>query len=117
MNWLDRSAMTLSGLCLVHCLGGTLLLALLSSAGGLVFSHRVHEIGLMFAAPLAIFALGRGACAHGRWGVAAIGLAGLSAMAGALFEEHGQPGEVALTMAGVAMLALAHYLNIRARAA
>ena len=116
MQWLDRSAMTLSGLCLVHCLGGTLLLAVLSTTGGLLFSHQVHAIGLMLALPLAAVALGRGVRSHGRWLVAALGIAGLSAMAGALFEPHGQQGEIVLSVVGVALLGAAHFHNLRAQA-
>ena len=43
---LDRIAMGLSGLCLVHCVATAVLLALLASAGGLLGSPIIHEVGL-----------------------------------------------------------------------
>ena len=46
---LDRMAMALSGLCLVHCVATAVLLALLSAAGGLLGSPIIHEVGLTFA--------------------------------------------------------------------
>ena len=115
-SWIDRAAMGLSALCLVHCIGGTLLLAVLSSTGGLLFSHQIHAVGLALALPLAAFALYRGVRAHGRWLVAALGIAGLAAMAGALAEPHGQPSEIILTVCGVVLLASAHLTNLRSHA-
>ena len=108
--------MGLSGLCLVHCLGGALMLALLSSTGGLLFSHEIHAVGFVIAAPMAIFALWRGVCAHGKWAVAALGAAGLLAMAAALTRPHGNLLELQLNMLGVALLASAHFVNLRSRA-
>ncbi len=115
-SWVDRAAMSLSGLCLIHCIGGTLLLAVLSSTGGLLFSHQIHAIGLAIALPLAAFALYRGVRSHGRWLVAALGIAGLSAIAGALAEPHGNPIEIVLTVFGVLLLGGAHYYNLRSHA-
>ena len=39
----DRMAMGLSGLCLVHCLATAILLGLLASAGGILGSPIIHE--------------------------------------------------------------------------
>ena len=114
--WLDRAAISLSGLCLVHCLGGTLILAVLSSTGGFLFSHQIHAIGLLLAAPLAAVALWRGVRSHGRWLVAVLGAGGIAAMAGAVMEPHGQQAEIAFTVVGVALLGAAHVYNLRARA-
>ena len=46
---LDRIAMGLSGLCLVHCIGTAILLGLLASAGGFLGSPVIHEVGLTLA--------------------------------------------------------------------
>ena len=43
---LDRMAIGLSGLCLVHCLATSVLIALLASAGGLLVAPIIHEVGL-----------------------------------------------------------------------
>lgn len=46
MGLTDRLAVGLSGLCLVHCLASTMLLAVLSAAGGALLDPSIHEIGL-----------------------------------------------------------------------
>lgn len=111
--WMDRWALSLSGLCLVHCLAGTLLLTLASTAGGLIWGHEIHLGGLAFAIPLAGVALWRGVRRHGRWLGAALGGLGIGFMAGALFEAHGASAEVFFTIIGVTLLGLAHMLNMR----
>jgi uncharacterized membrane protein len=111
-GWIDRSALGLSGLCLVHCLAGSLLIAALSAGGG-VWSHEAHMVGLAIAIPLAGFGLWRGVQRHGRWLVAAIGGLGLGLMAGALFAAHGAAAEVLYTVLGVTLLGGAHLLNLR----
>lgn len=111
-SWIDRSALTLSALCLVHCIAGSLLLALLSIGGG-IFSHSVHAVGLAFAVPLAAFGLWRGAQRHGRWQVLALGSAGLALMAASLWLAHGQLNEIGVSICGVTLLGAAHLLNLR----
>ena len=46
---LDRMAMSLSGLCLAHCVGTAIIVALLSSAGSILLSPAIHETGLALA--------------------------------------------------------------------
>ena len=110
---LDKSAMTLSGLCLVHCLAGTLLLTMFAVGSGWL-GHNVHLIGLLIALPLAAFALWRGVAVHGRIGVAILGATGIGLMAISLFIAHGAPGEIALSVIGVILLGAAHWWNLRA---
>lgn len=106
----DRIAVTLSGLCLVHCLATAVLVGVLSSAGALLGAPAVHEAGLALAIMLGVVALGAGIREHGRFVPPAIGGLGLGMMAGALALPHGQ-GEATATMLGVGTLALGHYLN------
>ena len=110
---LDRLAMGLSGLCLVHCLATTVFLALLASAGGVLVAPIVHEIGLSLAILLGFVSLGRGITEHGFMMPSAVGGLGLGVMGGALTLPHSGP-EVAYTILGVAILALGHDLNRRA---
>jgi hypothetical protein len=110
--WIDKSAIGLSGLCLIHCLIGTLFLAALSAGGSGLLGHTVHQVGLAIAMPLAIVGLAIGIRQHGRWLVAAIGGLGIGFMAGALWSAHGG-GEAAYTMIGVVLVAFAHLLNMR----
>lgn len=110
---LDRLAIGLSGLCLVHCVASVFLLSLLASAGGMLVHPAVHEIGLAIAIAVGTFALVRGAFEHGYILPGAVGGLGLGVMAGALSMPHG-PMETVYTMLGVGILALGHDLNRRA---
>ena len=103
-------AITLSGLCLVHCLATSVALALLASAGGLLGSPWIHEVGLSLAMALGAVALGRGVYEHGFMMPSAVGGLGLGVMAGALTLPH-DGSEALFTMVGVAILALGHQLN------
>jgi hypothetical protein len=107
---LDRIAMGLSGLCLVHCLATTVLLALLSAAGGVLGAPIVHEVGLTLAMIMGAIALGRGILEHGYSMPSAVGGLGLGVMAGALTLPHNGT-EAIYTVVGVGILALGHRLN------
>jgi hypothetical protein len=109
----DRAAISLSGLCLIHCVLTLVLVALLSSVGGVLLDPVIHEVGTGLAIGLGVFALGKGVLDHGYIMPAAIGGMGLGMMIGALQLPHG--GEEALyTVVGVGILALGHDLNYRA---
>ncbi|MEO1169055.1 MAG: MerC domain-containing protein [Pseudomonadota bacterium] len=110
---LDRWAIWLSGLCIVHCLSGAVFFALAASAGGVLLDPIVHEVGLVIAILLGIVAIGRGAIQHGYLMPVAISSLGVGTMAGALSLPHGDV-ELIYTVIGVAMLALGHDLNRRA---
>lgn len=111
-NRLDRLAIGLSGLCLVHCVATTVMVAMLSAAGGMLGAEWIHEVGLLIAMGLGAFALGRGALEHGFIMPIAVGSLGLGVMAGALTMPH-DGAEVAATIVGVLILALGHDLNRR----
>src|SRR3954471_17712814 len=85
---LDRIAMGLSGLCMVHCVATAVLLGLLASAGGFLGRTIIHEGGLTLAMIIGAFALGRGILEHGFVMPSAIGALGLGVMAGALSLPH-----------------------------
>jgi hypothetical protein len=110
---LDRIAIGLSGLCVVHCIASAVLVAALASAGGMLLDPIFHEIGIVLAIGLGVIALGRGIVTHGFMMPAAVGGFGLGVMAGAFSVPHGAP-EIACTMLGVGILALGHDLNRRA---
>jgi hypothetical protein len=107
---LDRIAISLSGLCLVHCLASAVLLALLSAAGSFLGNPLIHEVGLTLAMALGALALGRGIVEHGFMMPSAVGAVGLGVMAGALTLPH-DGSEALFTVIGVAILALGHELN------
>ena len=107
---LDRIAIALSGLCLVHCLATAVFLAVVSSIGGLLGAPIIHEVGLTLAMFLGAVALGRGVLDHGYLLPIAVGALGLGVMAGALQLAH-DGTEAAYTMLGVGLVALGHRLN------
>ena len=107
---LDRLAIGLSGLCLVHCLGTTIVLAVLASAGGMLGAPIIHEVGLSLAMLLGAVSLGKGIVDHGYTMPSAVGGLGLGVMAGALTLPH-DGTEALYTVIGVAILALGHRLN------
>jgi hypothetical protein len=109
-NRLDRYAMGLSGLCLVHCLATSVLLALVSAAGGFLGAPIIHEVGLGLAMIMGAIALGRGILEHGYSMPSAVGGLGLGVMAGALTLPH-DGTEALYTVVGVGILALGHRLN------
>nr|WP_294849367.1 MerC domain-containing protein [uncultured Sphingomonas sp.] len=107
---LDRMAIGLSGLCLVHCLATSVLLAVLASAGSVLGADWIHEVGLALAMAMGAVALGKGVFDHGYTMPSAVGGLGLGVMAGALTMPH-DGTEAVYTMLGVAILALGHRLN------
>lgn len=110
---IDRVAIAVSGLCVMHCIASAVWVAMLASAGGVLLDPIVHEIGLMIALGLGIVGLGRGIVEHGFMMPAAIGSLGLGIMAGALTMEHGGSSTI-YAIVGVLILALGHDLNRRA---
>ena len=113
-NWRwDGLGLGVAGLCLMHCLATSVLLALFAAAGGALLHPAIHEIGLVLAIGFGILALGQGVLAHGFVLPAAIGALGIGMMSGALTLPHGDI-EVFYTVLGVGVLALGHTLNHRA---
>jgi hypothetical protein len=110
---LDRIAMSLSGLCVVHCVGTALLIGLLASASGVLGSPIIHEVGLTIAMIIGSIALGRGVMEHGLMLPSAVGALGLGVMAGALSLPEGGH-EPVYTVLGVCILAVGHRLNVLA---
>jgi hypothetical protein len=109
-RYLDRLAIGLSGLCLVHCAATAILLGLLASAGGMLGKPIIHEVGLALAMIIGAVALGRGLREHGFVLPVVVGACGLATMAYALSLAEG-PHEPFFTLAGVTILALGHRLN------
>lgn len=112
---LDRYAIGLSGLCVVHCIATSVLVALMSTVGGMLLNPLIHEIGLVMAILLGAVALGRGVIDHGYVMPLAVGCLGLGIMMGAMTLPHDTgAGETIWTVIGVGLLAFGHDLNRRA---
>ena len=109
---LDRTGIVLSGLCLVHCLAGLVLVSMLGLGGEALLAPVWHRFGLALAILVGGVAIGFGASRHGRLAPLVVAAIGLAFMGGALVVSHG-PKEAALTILGVALVAAAHILNLR----
>ncbi len=109
---LDRVGIVLSGLCAVHCLLTILVVSSLGLGGGLLLNPAIHKIGLALALIVAAVAIGIGALRHRRRAPFVTAMTGLSFMGGALAVGHGVE-EAVLTVIGVALVSLAHVLNLR----
>ena len=109
---IDRMGIILSGLCALHCVATLVLVAVLGLGGGFLLDPALHRVGLALAIVVGGIALGLGVSRHGRREPLMIGGVGLSLMTLALITGHG-PAEAALTIAGVSLVALAHWRNVR----
>jgi hypothetical protein len=109
----DRAGIVLSGLCVVHCVLGLVLVSFLGLGGGVLLAPELHRVGLALAVAVGVLALGAGFARHGRSAPLMLGGLGLALMAGALAVGHGLP-EAVLTICGVTIVASAHLWNLRA---
>lgn len=109
---MDRFGIALSGLCLLHCVAGLLLVALLGLGGQWLLAPEIHRYGLALAIAIGVVTIGLGTLRHGRRFPLTLAMAGFALMAAALGVGHGV-GEAVLTICGVALVASAHFLNLR----
>lgn len=110
MPRLDRWGIVVSAACLVHCLALPLLTAalpLLALAPGQ--TRWVHPVLLVLALNVTGLALWQGYRRHRRVRPALVGAPGIAAIAAALWA--GERAETILTVAGVALVGAAHWLN------
>lgn len=115
-NRLDRTAILLSSLCLLHCLAIPVLVAVGSIFGTWLSATEssVHWVLLALAAPISLIALWRGYSRFGAKANLIMGVIGLSLMFVGVLQWMGEHWEVALTVAGVVLLIIAHVRNLDA---
>lgn len=110
---LDRMAIGLSGLCLVHCIASAVFVAFLAAGGSFLLDPIFHEVGMSIAVVLAVVGLGRGIVTHGYMMPASVGGLGLGVMLASLAIGHENGGTI-YSILGVLIVALGHDLNRRA---
>lgn len=110
---IDRWAIGLSGLCLVHCVASAVFVAFLAAGGSFLLDPIFHEVGMSIALVLGVVGFGRGIVRHGYMLPSAVGGLGLGVMAGSLFVGHDHGGTF-YSILGVMIVALGHDLNRRA---
>ncbi len=113
-NGLDRIAVFLSGLCLVHCLAVPFALVFGPLLGEwLTYSDtQVHWFLLALALPTSALALWRGYRKHHSRVTVWLGSTGLMLMFIGVSHFIGEDWEVALTVVGVSALLIAHVRNM-----
>ena len=114
---LDRSAIGLSFLCVLHCLAVPLTLILMPSLAALpIADERVHLLLVFLVLPTSTVALTLGCRQHGLKHILAWGLTGIAilVLAAGLGEEFlGEYGEKILTVVGSVLVAVGHVLNFK----
>ena len=114
---LDRSAIGLSFLCVLHCLAVPLTLILMPSLAALpIADERVHLLLVLLVLPTSTVALTLGCRQHGLKHILAWGLTGIAilVLAAGLGEEFlGEYGEKMLTVVGSVLVAVGHILNFK----
>jgi len=118
-NALDKFAILLSGVCLVHCLLTPVAITFLPiiSASTFVEDLLFHQLLLWAVLPTSFIALFVGCRKHRRFMIAGTGVIGISILVAVAFFGHqwfGITGEKVATSVGGLVLALSHYLNYRA---
>lgn len=116
---LDKLAMSLSAVCLVHCLLTPALLTLLPivSSSLLVEDALFHKLMLWLVLPTSGVALFLGCRKHNRLSIVVCGIIGMSILIAVAFFGHDIFGIVAekiATSIGGLILAASHFLNFRA---
>ena len=113
--FLDKVAVALSGLCLVHCLLLPFVVALVPFLGQFGDDHFHTEL-LLFVVPVSVIALTVGFRQHGHWEVLFAGTIGLIVLALGATVVHNAFGSLAdrvMTITGSMILALTHFRNFR----
>jgi len=113
---IDASAITLSGLCLIHCLALPLAAAFLPVAGVLAEAEWVHKAFVAAALPISGFAILRSLNSPGGGIFSALAIAGLGLLVAAAFVENLHDHETPLTVTGAGLLASAHIWRWRLHA-
>jgi len=113
---LDRTAILLSGLCVVHCLALPVLIVAAPFLGQFADGH-LHAQMLVVVLPLSTGALALGFRQHRNAQIIIAGVAGMLLLALGATVMHNQFGiaaDRAFTMTGAVILALSHWFNSRA---
>ena len=117
LSALDRTAIGLSVLCLLHCLALPLALIAGSSFTAIWFAdERFHQLLVFLVLPTSIVALMLGCKKHKTWSVLAWGFSGVCVLTIAALFAHdlvGESGEKILTVIGSIFVFVGHVFNFR----
>lgn len=113
----DKTAISLSALCLVHCLLAPSFLVFLSGYISLSYNNElIHYLILFIAIPVSLYALITGVRNHNSYNYFCFGLLGTLALIMAVTlgaQMWGEAGEKILTTIGALLVAVSHFKNYR----
>lgn len=114
---MDKAAIGLSLVCVVHCLLTPIAIIMLPALGATFLEDETFHYAILFLViPTSLIALGLGCRKHGRLEIAVMGFIGLSVLCLILIlgeEVIGETGEKVSTVLGAAIIAYAHVRNFR----
>lgn len=112
---MDKAAIGLSLVCVVHCLLAPIAIVMLPALGSTFLEdERFHFAILFLVLPTSLIGLGLGCRKHGHFEILLIGLIGLLVLFLVLIlgeETIGEVGERLTTIAGTGVIAFAHVRN------
>lgn len=115
----DKAAISLSAICVVHCLALPLLMIVFPTLALAILSDEAFHQWLLYAIlPISCIALSVGFMHHRNWSVLGISAVGLTILVGTGFIDHEvmvHEMEVLLTVMGSAIIAYGHFRNSRLR--
>ena len=113
----DKTAISLSMICLVHCLVLPSFLVILSGYFTLSYENElVHYLLLLIAIPVSFYALINGARNHSNFIYLMMGIVGISSLIFAVtmgVELWDESGEIVFTTIGASLVAFSHYKNYK----
>ena len=113
----DKAAISLSFLCLVHCLVLPLAVVLMPAMAALPLQDEMFHLWMVFAVvPISVYALTLGCRNHERYQLLLIGGLGLVVLLSAALLGHdwlGEQLEKTFTVIGAVTIAFAHMWNYR----
>ena len=107
----DATAISLSSLCLLHCLALPFLASALPLLGPAAEAEWVHRLLVILALPVSLFALARTRPGRDRWLFGAMLLAGAGLLLSGAFVEALHDWETPLTVLGALTLMTAHFFR------
>ena len=113
----DKTAISLSMICLVHCLVLPSFLVILSGYFTLSYENElVHYLLLLIAVPVSLYALINGARNHSNFIYLMSGITGIISLIFAVtmgVELWDEIGEIVFTSIGASLVAFSHYKNYK----
>ena len=113
--YLDKTAISLSVACAIHCLFVPLVLLYAPTLAISVLTDEwFHTLLLFLVFPVSIFAMFFGCRQHKRYNILFYGMIGLMILAVSAIWGHdilGETGEIVATLLGASFLSFGHYKN------